>query len=498
MKRALFALAFAAVAIDAAAQTPQNYQDMWNARIDAIKKLRDDAPLDLVGKIGKEVSPNGSNITAFFLFAHAQNQTRELRLIEDARTDKQLGSPAATSGSTSLVARAAVPSIFGFAVEHGALTQTSNATSATVRGNAVGWLDLLQDQDVIAWYDDDSPFVRALRRLSYSFTFNTDADAAPADAARPSPAALEAQIEAAGRQLGSYSVRVTILDQRDPRRRDNRASVARFVGGAGVDLLRASAFLDPTLTSPAYDRWLADTQVVLSAPGAMARSDIERVLYRRLEILRSLMETQIAGFEEGVAKFVNTLAAFESGRTGLFERMQKRFVMGAELVRIRPPLIPASSTFRVVAEGRPGGAWNIAGNVALTYQDSGTVLVPEPTETRGWRDFQVAVQAERTLGRSDPCAGAGGVGRPALAFEYLLQDLRDKAVVTFGGHQFAVEKGLMHAALAKLTIPVKGSGVKIPLSISYANRTELLREKNVRGHIGMTFDLDVLAAAVRQ
>jgi hypothetical protein len=44
---------------------------------------------------------------------------------------------------------------------------------------------------------------------------------------------------------------------------------------------------------------------------------------------------------------------------------------------------------------------------------------------------------------------------------------------------------------------VKGSGVKVPLSISYANRTELLREKSIRAHLGFTFDLDVLASAVR-
>ncbi len=71
-------------------------------------------------------------------------------------------------------------------------------------------------------------------------------------------------------------------------------------------------------------------------------------------------------------------------------------------------------------------------------------------------------------------------------------------MVTFGGHQFAVEKGRIHVGQAKLTIPMKGSAIKIPLSVSFANRTELLKEKNVRGHIGLTFDLDVLAAAVRR
>nr|MBA2304829.1 hypothetical protein [Acidobacteriota bacterium] len=322
--------------------------------------------------------------------------------------------------------------------------------------------------------------------------------AAPAESARPDPAALKEQVEAAGRQLSSYSVRLTLIDQRDPRRRENRAAAATFMDSKGVSLLEAQAFMNPVFESDAYERWRTDTEVALSAPGSLSKADIERVLYRRLELLRQMMQEQIPDFEAGTATFVNALNAFETGRTNLHEKIQKKFVMAAELVRTRPAAIPASSTFRVVAEGRPGGgAWNITGNFALTHQDAGTVFVPQPRETGGWRDWQLAVQAERTLGTTDPCSGEGGVGRPALAFEYLLQELSDKAAVTFGGHQFEVE-GRIHIAQAKVTIPMKGSGIKVPLSISYANRSELLKEKTVRGHIGLTFDLDVLAAAVRR
>jgi hypothetical protein len=383
-------------------------------------------------------------------------------------------------------------------VEHGAMTQTSNATSATVRGNAVGWLDLLKEQNFIASYDNDSALVRGLRRLSYSFTFNTEQGAAAAPATRPSPAALKQQLEDAGRQLSSYSVRVSIVDQRDPRRRDNRVAAAKVARSQGAALGDAAAFMDDVLLSDDYKRWLEQTQVALSAPEPLSTADVERVLYTRLEALRALMDRRIPTFADEVAKFVTARNAFYNSRASLFARMQKRFVMAAELVRLRPAAVPASSTYRLVAEGRPGGGmWNIAGNAAITRQDSGTVFVPEARETRGWRDLQVAVQAERLLGKGDPCASAGA-GHPALAFEYLLQDLRDNATVTFGGFHYAVEKGRIHVAQAKLTIPVKGSGVKVPLSVSIANRTELLREKNVRGHIGVTFDLDVLTAAVRR
>ena len=48
----------------------------------------------------------------------------------------------------------------------------------------------------------------------------------------------------------------------------------------------------------------------------------------------------------------------------------------------------------------------------------------------------------------------------------------------------------------KLTIPVKDSGMKVPVSVTASNRTELIKEKDVRGSIGLTVDLDVFMSAL--
>jgi hypothetical protein len=39
-------------------------------------------------------------------------------------------------------------------------------------------------------------------------------------------------------------------------------------------------------------------------------------------------------------------------------------------------------------------------------------------------------------------------------------------------------------------VPLKGTGFKIPVSITFANRSEFVKEKHVRGNIGFTLDLD--------
>ena len=49
---------------------------------------------------------------------------------------------------------------------------------------------------------------------------------------------------------------------------------------------------------------------------------------------------------------------------------------------------------------------------------------------------------------------------------------------------------------AKLTVPLS-AGVRIPLSVTFANRTELIEEEDVRANFGITFNLDAVVAAVK-
>jgi hypothetical protein len=54
-------------------------------------------------------------------------------------------------------------------------------------------------------------------------------------------------------------------------------------------------------------------------------------------------------------------------------------------------------------------------------------------------------------------------------------------------------RGPMEVFQAKFTLPAGGtSGVKIPFSFTWASRTEVVKESDVRGNIGITFDLDSL------
>ena len=73
---------------------------------------------------------------------------------------------------------------------------------------------------------------------------------------------------------------------------------------------------------------------------------------------------------------------------------------------------------------------------------------------------------------------SSGIGVPVLGVAYLSQNSPTPRRSRSPDNTFTLEPGWIHVLQGKVTIPVKGSGVKIPLSISFANRTELIEGKD--------------------
>jgi hypothetical protein len=195
---AMLLLAAAPAGAQTCPSPPVTYQDHWCGKIKAIVAIPKD-DLDRQSKVEELTIIQGDNLGAFLLYAQAKSKSVDVRQLEDARIDKQVGSPGNSPGSPNAVSKGAVPAVLGFAVENGALTQAVSGTTVTLRGNLVGWLDLFQNQGFIAAYEDDSAVVRQVRRVSYSFTLNTDT-AADVDTSSSglegfSPAAIREQLE---------------------------------------------------------------------------------------------------------------------------------------------------------------------------------------------------------------------------------------------------------------------------------------------------------------
>ena len=107
---------------------------------------------------------------------------------------------------------------------------------------------------------------------------------------------------------------------------------------------------------------------------------------------------------------------------------------------------------------------------------------------RRLQDFEAGLEMDRPLGG---LVTHSAVGTLAAYYQYQLQ----AAVVKTDWSMLPVAKGNMIVVEAKVTLTLKSSGVKIPVGVTWSNRTDLIKGKDVRGHIGVSYDFDSLLAA---
>ncbi|HMZ80088.1 MAG TPA: hypothetical protein PLL06_10345, partial [Acidobacteriota bacterium] len=189
-----------------------------------------------------------------------------------------------------------------------------------------------------------------------------------------------------------------------------------------------------------------------------------------------------------IQAYSGNVASYLMDRNSLLEMTTKAPIITLEYTNTRrtDPL-PDLSNFKLIAEtGMFKGKADLTANASFTLFNS----LPTGRADR-LRDFQFAGQLDVPLGEVQK------IGNFVLSFSGMYKRRFLKAAM--------LEDEMLNLAMkdrsrdtaigqVKLTIPVKGSGVKIPISVTFANRTELIKEKEVRGNIGITFDLDSIFA----
>jgi hypothetical protein len=406
---------------------------------------------------------------------------------EEARVDKQMGTEPSTGGSTSLVVKGGAPAVLGFAVENGALTRNVDKTTVTFRGNPLGVYHALANHGFFqsALDDENDPITRVLRKTSFAFSFDT------------SRGAQAGVFTATKQQLSAVSARIEFVNKRKPilyLKEWNDFLSTKVL--AFADTLRDSKPALVTTESsqelkwrdPALQQWYADTQAAL----AIAKTDeIESVLRSRLDKLpiadlSPATVAQLNGIEEKIG-------AYLKGRDEVLDKIAKGTLVTLEYTNKREVNAPDTSSFRFIAEKGTKGRVDFTFNASVTMFNNMAglrnfvKLNPTLPQPRRFRDFQFAGQIDVPFGSVRDFGQfvffAGG------RYERLLENAS-----TDVGMILPMTKGDIANLQLGLKVPIKGSGIKIPISVTFANRTELVKEKTVRGNFGVTLDLDTLFA----
>lgn len=428
--------------------------------------------------------------------------------LELSRWNKEASSGSGASGTTSVTSQGSVASLFSFALENGALTRSVSGTTLTFRtspANVVaalkkgGWIEA--GTSVPAF---DGSFESIARRLSFFVSF---------DASRGNSSGGSSNITSNSnavftgdrQQLSGWGSRFEIVNHRDPRdprySRDFR-TLMLLSGKKLADRLQAT-------------ERLIDADFAKSIAPALQES-VEKHPDNKDEILKdykivdeqfrrlvcSYADSKPNTYQE-INKASDEVASFLVHEADIFNRIARSWTLAYEYNVTRQAntngslpssMTPASTTTAtlpnlgsinlVTSKGFSDGP-ELTANASFTWFQS----LPAGSKSSHIRDARVSAQLDI------PLKEIKQIGKPTVSLSGLFLALFEQPL----GQQVLVNNvpvsltGNIGLVQGKLTIPTK-SAVSIPISVSWASRTELIKESDVRGNIGITFDLDKLFA----
>jgi hypothetical protein len=449
----------------------------------------------------------GLNLVAAWLADSSEDQGRRVvyqKLFDlmEAQTDKQIGAASDTKGSTSLAMKGAAPKILGFAVENGALTQSVRGTVVTFRGSPIGIVKTLEKKGFLDMFQD---FNRAnqnerglssaklqsfLSGVSFAVSFDTSRGEDPG------------VLVASRQQVSSWSARAQIINGRDPKGKEYFNNWLALAQGE-----KANRYLDAQgkMTTafrdwPELMAWLKNlterVKVEVDRPLAQMRIDAAEAEERFRMILTAEMPrlgtlpSRPEAAEAALGDYAKQLIPLLEQRAKIRELALKGTILTADWTVSRDPSLPDLSTITAIFETSIGAKKlnDLTLNGTISFFNSALRL---PAGNQTVRSYKLTGQYDIPLGDVERVGSfiLGFAGR----WEHIPNDTLTPGPIV-SSLTTPTLKGDIGVFQVKLTMPVKGSGVKIPISFTTSNRTELIKEKDVRMNFGITLDVDSIIA----
>ena len=149
---------------------------------------------------------------------------------------------------------------------------------------------------------------------------------------------------------------------------------------------------------------------------------------------------------------------------------------------VRPPSL--HTTRAIYAQGLGRTNLDFTANVSASWFSE-----VRPGMSGRFRDFKAGFEGTFRL-RDIANFGAPSLTVAAL-YMYLHQEPLGLGLVAFNDAEIN-KPGHIGVFQSKLEFPTANNAMRIPLSFTYSNRTELINESDVRGQIGISFNLDSL------
>lgn len=430
---------------------------------------------------------------------------------ETARTDKQLGASAGSQGTTTLAEKAGFAQLLGIAIERGAILKSVNGSSLTLSTSPY-LVIAAAEGDTAKTYQDYSLF----NRIGISGTFTISDQSNVLTSAKT-------------QNLSEWSARVRLSGDRSTRSKEFQTfwdknirpvieERAKIITDAQTIItgdnalqrlffrfsLPASSAInaaDPQAADLSLRDKIADYLTKHASSSADAKvSDIKTLI---LCHLRTFLYDPVKGGGIRVGdptrekirdKLLPALASSQLAVTqarvlldGYLKQFEQKPLVTFAYTNNRPEMGSQYSGLKLLFE-RGFGSTKLVGNFGITLYHNADPVKHQDTV----RDFGGAVSLEGKLKSPFTKAlGLDSTDMSKMTFSFTGRFQRMKENEGMPGKKADIAVGQF-----KVEVPI-GVGVSLPLSVTFANATELVNEKVVRGNFGITFDTDKLVALTR-
>lgn len=387
---------------------------------------------------------SGQNLSNYLNERIAENiQAR----IDQTDPTKQAETPAAATNSTSLVERSSAPDLAGLAADFLQLSSSSTsdkktATPKTLNFSAYALKSVLSNEDPLdpEIYNSNKNWRSVSFTAGYEVPENTN-DREPI-----------------------FGIKWLAYNGRDLSNSDNQAEIAKVQAALNGSAIAFASIADDVRLY----MFIALKKRTKLPTGVTTQGDFDALLFAPASfapILAALTDDEKKNIDKIISKYISAFVNLDAVSKSVVKTIRSRPQLALQFITKQRKGDRPDEYSTVLAFDKGMGTSSLTINGSFLFKNFRT-----GRDHRGGRlsaGVHLPLQGFKPLEYSDP----------------LLLSIEADATATTG-------ETPMFRGQAKLTIPFPSlPGVEIPISVSVANRTEFVNEKEVKGKFGFTFDI---------
>lgn len=492
----LFPLAFLMTAMASA----QSYPDLNAQVFQTSPAQRSDHDLTLTMDVG---SPGALKEIAGMLIRRTLTpvfSTRQyVQIGESASQNIQNGGTSLSSAATSLVTKA-MSSILGIAEESGAISSSSSGSATTLTANIPQFLTELESPEDRCYIISDSCSFGGtlIRGASASVSLNTSKSNAPSGT-NLSTATLAGITGVQNPVFSSFTFQESFHGRKNKSvtQSDFQKEIGKIAEGKTTTMLDADTTLqNEFIASTDYNARLKTCVHSLQQPDAVG-DRLNQLLQACVDSFVDVAQS-MPKINDQLTKFTQAEVAYDIARDAALTTLFYNSTFSAEYDLTNNLNQPTQSTLKgAYGYQSKSGVLQTTANGSATLYNS----LEGSSESR-LRSAQAAFQFDYKPATKPKLQAAWSAG---YYFQYMVAN----GLINLPSTAFAPgttiplpsnasvllnTTGPIHIGQGKVTLSLKGTNVSIPLAVTGASRTDLIKANRVSGNFGISYDFSSLFA----